>query len=68
MTQRPDWRVEIVMVVLYAAILFNMDKAAGYRTAAGWYLRGSRRMAQFGTWALTTSIRWENAAKELVTP
>lgn len=68
MTSRPDWRVEVVMVVLYAAILLRMDKAAGLRTAAAWYLHGSRNMARMGTWALTTSIRWENAAKELVTP
>jgi hypothetical protein len=68
LSTRPDWRVELVAVVIYAAILFRMDKAAGYRTAATWYLRASRHMAALGTWALTTSIRWENAAKELVNP
>lgn len=67
MSTRPDWRVEMVALIIYAAILLRMDKAAGYRTAAGWYLRASRSMAALGTWALTTSIRWENAAKELVT-
>lgn len=68
MTSRPDWRVELVAVVIYAGILVRMDKTAGLRTAAGWYLRGSRIMLSVSNWAATTSIRWENAAKELVAP
>lgn len=65
-SSRPDWRVEVVAVVLYAAILLRMDKAAGFRLAAGWYLRGSRHMRNLSNWAGTAAIRWENAAKELV--
>lgn len=68
MTNRPDWRVEVVAIILYAAILLRMDKTAGLRTAAGWYLRGSRVMRDLSNWSGTTAIRWENAAKELVTP
>ena len=68
MTSRPDWRVEVVAVILYAAILLRMDKAAGFRLAASWYLRGSRGMRDLSNWAATTAIRWENAAKELVSP
>ena len=65
---RPDWRVEVVAVILYAAIIYRMDKAAGLRTAAGWYLRGSHAMRNLSNWAATCAIRWENAAKELVSP
>jgi hypothetical protein len=60
--------VEVVAVVLYAAILIRMDKSAGLRTAAGWYLRGSHTMRNLSNWAGTVAIRWENAAKELVAP
>lgn len=67
-TGRPDWRVEVVAVILYAAILYRMDKTAGLRTAAGWYLRGSHAMRDLSNWAGTVAIRWENAAKELVAP
>lgn len=63
-----DLRVEIVVVILYAAIIIRMDKAAGLRTAAGWYLRGAGIMRDVSNWAGTTAIRWENAAKELVSP
>jgi hypothetical protein len=63
-----DLRVEIVCVLLYAAILIRMDKAAGFRLAASWYLRGSYVMRDISNWAATTAIRWENAAKELVAP
>lgn len=65
---KPDWRVEIVAVVLYAAIILRMDKAKGFRMAAGWYLRGSHVMRDVSNWAGTVAIRWENAAKELVSP
>ena len=65
---RPDWRVELVAVILYAAILLRMDKAKGFRMAAGWYLYGSRKMRDVSNWAGTVAIRWENAAKELVSP
>lgn len=61
-------QVEVVAVLLYAAILYRMDKAAGLRTAAGWYLWGARRMRDLSNWAGTTAIRWENSAKELVSP
>ncbi|MFJ8719760.1 hypothetical protein ACIRD9_42615 [Streptomyces violaceus] len=65
---KPDWRVELVAVVLYAAILLRMDQKAGLRTAASWYLYGSRKMRDVSNWAGTIAIRWENAAKELVSP
>lgn len=61
-------KVELLAIVLYAAIIFRMDKEKGLRTVAGWYLSGSRAMHAVGTAALTTAIRWENAAKELVAP
>ena len=68
MNPRNDWRVELVAVILYAAILMRMDKTKGFRMAAGWYLRGSHIMRDLSNWAGTTAIRWENAAKELVAP
>ena len=68
MSTHKDWRVEVVAVVLYAAILLRMDKRAGFRTAASWYLWGSRLMRDLSNWTATTAIRWENAAKELVAP
>lgn len=68
MNNRPDWRVELVAVVLYAAILLRMDKTKGFRMAAGWYLRGSHVMRDLSNWSATVAIRWENAAKELVSP
>jgi hypothetical protein len=60
--------VEVVAIVLYAAILMRMDKHKGLRMAAGWYLRGAHVMRDISNWAGTTAIRWENAAKELVAP
>ncbi len=63
-----DAKVEIVALLLYCAIIIRMDKAAGLRTAAAWYLCGSRHMRDLSNWAATTSIRWENAAKELIAP
>lgn len=68
MSNRPDWRVELVAVVLYAAIILRMDKTKGFRMAAGWYLRGSHVMRDLSNWSATVAIRWENAAKELVSP
>lgn len=67
-TPHKEWQVQVVAIVLYAAILLRMDKAAGLRTAAGWYLRGSNMMRVISTWAAINAIRWENAAKELVSP
>ena len=63
-----DLRVEVVCVLLYAAIIIRMDKAAGFRLAASWYLTGARCMRDISNWAATTAIRWDNAAKELVAP
>lgn len=65
---KPDWRYELVAVVLYAAILLRMDTAKGLRLAASWYLWGSNRMRNLSNWSGTCAIRWENAAKELVQP
>lgn len=67
-TGRPDWRVELVAVILYAAILMRMDKAKGFRMAASWYLHGSHIMRDLSNWAGTVAIRWENTAKALVSP
>jgi hypothetical protein len=63
-----EWQVQVVALILYAAIIIRMDKAGGLRMAAGWYLRGSHLMRDVSNWSGTTAIRWENAAKELVSP
>lgn len=60
--------MEIVCVLLYAAIIIRMDKASGFRLAASWYLTGARCMRDISNWAATAAIRWDNAAKELVAP
>jgi hypothetical protein len=65
---KPDWRVEVVAVILYAAIILRMDKEKGLRLAARWYRFGALRMRDLSNWAGTTAIRWDNAARELVSP
>lgn len=63
-----NWRVEVVTLILYFAIFLSMDKARGLRMAAGWYLRGAHVMRDLSNWSGTIAIRWDNAAKELISP